>query len=97
MPDGAQRAVEAVSNPTRLLTIWYLADHPGSTPREIITNTSASTVYLVLPELERLRFVTADLPAGARHGREVHYTLDAVAFAGALAELQRWIGDLSGI
>lgn len=95
MPDGARRAVEAVSNPTRLLTIWYLADHPGSTPREIITHTSASTVYLVLPDLERLGFVSTDLPIGKRHGRDVHYTLNADALASALGELQRWISDLS--
>jgi DNA-binding transcriptional ArsR family regulator len=94
MPDAASRALRAISGPTRMRTIRYLAEHPDSTAPAIIRGTGAAAVHAALGELEDLGFVRADIPAGERHGRTVRYQLDGARLRGAVDDLHAWLRHL---
>jgi DNA-binding transcriptional ArsR family regulator len=90
-PEGASRALRALSAPTRVVTLRYLLDHDGATPAEIVAGTNATAIHPALLELEHLGFVTGDLAPGLRRGKSVRYTLDRAELARCLAELNAWM------
>lgn len=90
-PEGVARALRALSAPTRVSTIRYLLDHASATPAEIIDATAATAVHPALIELEKLGFVTGDLPAGERRGKPVRYSLNHDEFRACVDALHAWI------
>jgi DNA-binding transcriptional ArsR family regulator len=90
-PERVARALRALSAPTRVVTLRHLLSHDSATPAEIIESTAATAVHPALIELERLGFVTGDIPAGARQGKAVRYSLNRAELSACLDELRAWM------
>lgn len=90
-PERVARALRALSAPTRVVTLRHLLSHDSATPAEIIESTAATAVHPALIELERLGFVTGDIPAGARQGKAVRYSLNRAELRTCLDEMRAWM------
>lgn len=79
LPTTVAEAWEAVRTEVRIKVVKWLYLHPGSTIPQVAEGLGAdrSVVTRDLHALEALGAVTADLPAGERKRRKVHWTVNA--------------------
>lgn len=91
MPSRAAAAHKAIASSSRLTTIRFLLDRPGSSRPEIVTATgmSAATARIALLDLEELGYVSVNID-GPRNGRSIRYSANRAALTDDLSALFAW-------
>lgn len=90
-PNDVARALYLFTAPTRAVVLHYVVGHPGATASEAEAATGRASARPVLLELERLGFLTGDLPTMDRAGRTVRFTADQSEIDEAMRALHAWL------
>ena len=91
MPERVAAAHKAISGTSRLRTLRFLLDSPGSTRTQISEGSGISTTSLqpTLLELEQLGYVSANIE-GPRNGHTIRYTANRAAITDDLTAFVAW-------
>jgi DNA-binding transcriptional ArsR family regulator len=92
MPPRAATVHEAISGTSRLITLRFLLENPGSTRTQLVDGTGLtfSTARIALRDLESAGYVAADV-VGNRNGRSVHYSARRDVLTDDLTAFVAWM------